>query len=155
MTYVIALPCVDLKDKACIEECPVDCIYEGGRMLYIQPDECVDCGACEPVCPVEAIFAEDDSDFMPITSDSISETVPRSIGFFRMGYRSLIECTGFVSTCIFLPGSRTAVAVSPGPRIMTPSMTAWPPTINLSLNGIPPYLEIPIASILQIALYSK
>lgn len=60
MTYVIAEPCVDLKDKACIEECPVDCIYEGERMLYIQPDECVDCGACEPVCPVEAIFYEDD-----------------------------------------------------------------------------------------------
>lgn len=60
MTYVIAEPCVDLKDKACIEECPVDCIYEGGRMLYIQPDECVDCGACEPVCPVEAIYYEDD-----------------------------------------------------------------------------------------------
>ena len=60
MTYVIAFPCVDLKDKACIEECPVDCIYEGDRMLYIQPDECVDCGACEPVCPVEAIFYEDD-----------------------------------------------------------------------------------------------
>ena len=60
MTYVIALPCVDLKDKTCIEECPVDCIYEGDRMLYIHPDECVDCGACEPVCPVEAIFYEDD-----------------------------------------------------------------------------------------------
>ena len=60
MTYVIALPCVDIKDKACIAECPVDCIYEGDRMLYIHPDECVDCGACEPVCPVEAIYYEDD-----------------------------------------------------------------------------------------------
>jgi NAD-dependent dihydropyrimidine dehydrogenase PreA subunit len=60
VTYVIAEPCVDLKDKACIEECPVDCIYEGARMLYIHPDECVDCGACEPVCPVEAIYYEDD-----------------------------------------------------------------------------------------------
>ena len=60
MTYVIAEPCVDVKDKSCIEECPVDCIYEGNRMLYIQPDECVDCGACEPVCPVEAIYYEDD-----------------------------------------------------------------------------------------------
>jgi NAD-dependent dihydropyrimidine dehydrogenase PreA subunit len=60
VTYVIAEPCVDVIDKACIEECPVDCIYEGGRMLYIHPDECVDCGACEPVCPVEAIFYEDD-----------------------------------------------------------------------------------------------
>lgn len=60
MTYVIGLACVDLKDKTCIEECPVDCIYEGERMLYIHPDECVDCGACEPVCPVEAIAYEDD-----------------------------------------------------------------------------------------------
>jgi NAD-dependent dihydropyrimidine dehydrogenase PreA subunit len=60
VTYTIAEPCVDIKDKACIEECPVDCIYEGARMLYIHPDECVDCGACEPVCPVEAIYYEDD-----------------------------------------------------------------------------------------------
>ena len=60
VTYVIAEPCVDVLDKACIEECPVDCIYEGDRMLYIHPDECVDCGACEPVCPVEAIYYEDD-----------------------------------------------------------------------------------------------
>ena len=60
MTYVIAQPCVDVKDKGCVEECPVDCIYEGERSLYIHPDECVDCGACEPVCPVEAIYFEDD-----------------------------------------------------------------------------------------------
>ncbi len=60
MTYVIALPCVDVKDRACVEECPVDCIYEGERSLYIHPDECVDCGACEPVCPTEAIYYEDD-----------------------------------------------------------------------------------------------
>ncbi len=60
MTYVIAEPCIDVKDKGCVEERPVDCIYEGKRMLYIHPDECVDCGACEPFCPVEAIFYEDD-----------------------------------------------------------------------------------------------
>ena len=60
MTYVIGAPCVDIKDRACVDECPVDCIYEGARMLYIHPDECVDCGACEPVCPVEAIYYEDD-----------------------------------------------------------------------------------------------
>ncbi|MFJ6070864.1 ferredoxin [Streptomyces sp. NPDC093065] len=60
MTYVIAQPCVDVKDRACVDECPVDCIYEGRRSLYIHPDECVDCGACEPVCPVEAIFYEED-----------------------------------------------------------------------------------------------
>ncbi len=61
MTYIIAEPCIDVKDRACVDECPVDCIYEGARMLYIQPDECVDCGACEPVCPVSAIFYEDDT----------------------------------------------------------------------------------------------
>src|SRR5690625_2380517 len=60
MTYVIAQPCVDVKDRSCVEECPVDCIYEGERSLYIHPDECVDCGACEPVCPVDAIYYEDD-----------------------------------------------------------------------------------------------
>lgn len=60
MAYIIALPCVDVKDRACVDECPVDCIYEGDRTLYIHPDECVDCGACEPVCPVEAIYYEDD-----------------------------------------------------------------------------------------------
>ena len=60
MTYVIGEPCVDVMDRACVDECPVDCIYEGARSLYIHPDECVDCGACEPVCPVEAIYYEDD-----------------------------------------------------------------------------------------------
>lgn len=60
MAYVVAEPCVDILDKACIDECPVDCIYEGARMMYVNPDECVDCGACEPVCPTEAIYYEDD-----------------------------------------------------------------------------------------------
>jgi NAD-dependent dihydropyrimidine dehydrogenase PreA subunit len=60
MTYVIGEPCVDVMDRGCVDECPVDCIYEGGRALYVHPDECVDCGACEPVCPVEAIYYEDD-----------------------------------------------------------------------------------------------
>lgn len=55
MTFVIGEPCIDVMDQSCIEECPVDCIYEGERMLYIHPDECIDCAACEPVCPVEAI----------------------------------------------------------------------------------------------------
>jgi NAD-dependent dihydropyrimidine dehydrogenase PreA subunit len=60
MTYIITQSCVDVLDRTCIDECPVDCIYEGARMLYIHPDECVDCGACEPVCPVGAIYFEDD-----------------------------------------------------------------------------------------------
>ena len=64
MTYVIAQNCIDVKDKSCVEVCPVDCIHptdgEGVTMLYIDPDECIDCGACEPECPVEAIFVEED-----------------------------------------------------------------------------------------------
>src|SRR3989441_3598823 len=60
MPYIIAEPCINVKDKACVEVCPVDCIYEGETMLYIHPDECIDCGACEPECPVKAIFAEDE-----------------------------------------------------------------------------------------------
>jgi NAD-dependent dihydropyrimidine dehydrogenase PreA subunit len=55
MPYVIASPCIDVLDRSCVEECPVDCIYEGDRKAYINPKECIDCGACEPVCPVEAI----------------------------------------------------------------------------------------------------
>src|SRR5437870_13501721 len=61
MPYIIAEPCINVKDKACVEVCPVDCIYEGETMLYIHPDECIDCGSCEPVCPVKAIFAEDET----------------------------------------------------------------------------------------------
>ena len=59
MAYVIVSPCVDVKDASCVDVCPVDCIYEGPTMYYINPDECIDCAACEPVCPVAAIFAED------------------------------------------------------------------------------------------------
>jgi ferredoxin len=62
MTYVIAETCVDVKDKSCVEVCPVDCIIgeDEDRMLFIDPDECIDCGACVDPCPVDAIFAEED-----------------------------------------------------------------------------------------------
>ena len=60
MTYIITEPCIDKQDKSCVDVCPVDCIHETGRMLVIDSEECIDCGACEPECPVEAIFAEDD-----------------------------------------------------------------------------------------------
>ena len=64
----------DVRHCPCVDECPVDCIYEGERTLYIHPDECVDCGACEPVCPTEAIFYEDDlpgewSDYLQANAD--------------------------------------------------------------------------------------
>jgi NAD-dependent dihydropyrimidine dehydrogenase PreA subunit len=67
MTYTIAEPCINTKDTACVDVCPVDCIhptknetedFAKEQQLYIDPDECIDCGACEPVCPVEAICEE-------------------------------------------------------------------------------------------------
>lgn len=67
MTYIIAEPCIGVKDTACVEVCPVDCIhprkdetnFADVTMLYIDPEVCIDCGACEPACPVQAIFPQD------------------------------------------------------------------------------------------------
>jgi len=62
LIYVIAQPCIDVKDKACVDVCPVDCIHgdEDSPQMYINPDECIGCGACEVECPVEAIFLDSD-----------------------------------------------------------------------------------------------
>ena len=60
MTYVITQACIDVSDKSCIEVCPVDCIHEAGRMLLIDPTECIDCGACLPECPVNAIYVDEE-----------------------------------------------------------------------------------------------
>ena len=68
MPYVIAEPCINVKDTACVDACPVDCIhprkneddFAASSQLYIDPVECIDCGACVPVCPVSAIFALED-----------------------------------------------------------------------------------------------
>jgi len=82
MTYVITSPCVGVKDGSCVDVCPVDCIhptssesnYEGVNQLFINPEECIDCGACEPACPVSAIFEESavpakDKDFIRINAE--------------------------------------------------------------------------------------
>src|SRR5688572_23631251 len=69
LAYIICEPCVGTKDTACVDVCPVDCIhprkdepqFQSAEMLYIHPDECIDCGACVPACPVEAIFALDET----------------------------------------------------------------------------------------------
>ncbi|MEE8583972.1 MAG: ferredoxin family protein [Acidobacteriota bacterium] len=68
MTFIICEPCIGTKDTACVDACPVDCIhprsdadkFEDEKMLFIDPEECIDCGACVPECPVEAIFPEDE-----------------------------------------------------------------------------------------------
>jgi NAD-dependent dihydropyrimidine dehydrogenase PreA subunit len=69
LAYIICEPCVGTKDTACVDVCPVDCIhprkdeleFAAAEMLYIHPDECIDCGACVPACPVDAIFALDET----------------------------------------------------------------------------------------------
>jgi len=79
MAYVIAEPCIGTKDTACVDVCPVDCIhprkdedgYEAANQLFINPAECIDCGACVPVCPVTAIFALED---LPEKWQSYSQT---------------------------------------------------------------------------------
>jgi NAD-dependent dihydropyrimidine dehydrogenase PreA subunit len=60
MAYVITAECIDELDGSCVASCPVDCIYQGMRMRYINPEECIDCGACLPECPVDAIVAPGD-----------------------------------------------------------------------------------------------
>ncbi len=70
MTYVICEPCIDVKDNACVDVCPVECIhpmqhnepdeFEAVNQLFIDPEECIDCNVCVPECPVEAIFMEED-----------------------------------------------------------------------------------------------
>ncbi|MDH2434582.1 ferredoxin family protein [Pokkaliibacter sp. MBI-7] len=60
MTYVVTENCIKCKYTDCVDVCPVDCFYEGPNFLVIHPDECIDCGLCEPECPADAIFSEDD-----------------------------------------------------------------------------------------------
>ncbi|MCY4259959.1 MAG: ferredoxin family protein [Rhodobacteraceae bacterium] len=58
MTYVVTDSCIGCKYTDCVEVCPVDCFYEGANMLVIHPDECIDCGVCEPECPIDAILPD-------------------------------------------------------------------------------------------------
>ena len=60
MTFVVTEKCIKCKYTDCVEVCPVDCFYEGPNFLVINPDECIDCALCEPECPIEAIYSEDE-----------------------------------------------------------------------------------------------
>ncbi len=78
MTYVVNEACIKCKFMDCVEVCPVDCFYEGENMLVIHPDECIDCGVCEPECPVEAIRPDTDEASEPFIemNRQYSETWP-------------------------------------------------------------------------------
>jgi NAD-dependent dihydropyrimidine dehydrogenase PreA subunit len=87
MAYVITEPCIACKDKACVPVCPVDCIHEGPRMLYIHPGECTDCGACAPACPVQAIFWDQE------VPERWKGYVEENAAFFRNGEPCLCHPT--------------------------------------------------------------
>ena len=65
MSYVVTDACIRCKFTDCVSVCPVDCFYEGETMLVINPDECIDCGVCEPECPADAIRADTEADMEP------------------------------------------------------------------------------------------
>lgn len=77
MTYVVTDNCKSCRFTDCVAVCPVDCFKADADMLYIDPEECIDCGACEPVCPVTAIFAEDD------VPDAQQEYTPLNAQWFK------------------------------------------------------------------------
>ena len=85
MTYIVNDSCIKCKHMDCVEVCPVDCFYEGENFLAINPDECIDCGVCEPECPVDAIF---DSEEEAIEADGTDEYVKRNYKFYGLEYNS-------------------------------------------------------------------
>jgi NAD-dependent dihydropyrimidine dehydrogenase PreA subunit len=113
MAYVIAEPCINTKDTACVDACPVDCIhpkkdeeaFASEEMLYIDPVECIDCGACVPVCPVSAIFVLDDlpEKWKAFTERNAHYALPAT-------FLSAFSC---VSTFRYL--RKLYASVSPGP----------------------------------------
>ncbi|MAZ43606.1 MAG: ferredoxin [Legionellales bacterium] len=78
MAFVVTENCIRCKYTDCVEVCPVDCFHEGPNMLVINPEECIDCALCEPECPAEAIFSEDDlpdefADFLQINAEKAQD----------------------------------------------------------------------------------
>ncbi|MDY3561919.1 4Fe-4S binding protein [Gemmata sp. JC673] len=81
MAHVVTAPCVGCRYTDCVVVCPSECFYGDERQLYIDPDDCIDCGACAPECPVEAIFLDGDvpakwSDFVPLNADRVKVLKP-------------------------------------------------------------------------------
>jgi NAD-dependent dihydropyrimidine dehydrogenase PreA subunit len=125
MTFVVAEPCIGVKDRACVDVCPVTCFYEGADQLYIHPEECIDCDACEPVCPVDAIFAEAD------VPDQWKSYIQKQVDFFAA-----------------MPGVTPAKgSAEMGAGGMGPNAAPWPPeaAAKAGMTGTPAAAAAPKA----------
>ena len=135
MTFVITQPCIDTTDQSCVEVCPVDCIHfeEGSdRMLYISPVECIDCGACQPACPVTAIFPDTE-----VPEDQAAFTIINELWYTDpAGARAQVEAL-FGGAAVAAPAAAAPAAV-PEPTeaaatAETPAeTTAWVPKPHAS-----------------------
>ncbi|MDA0271352.1 MAG: ferredoxin family protein, partial [Chloroflexi bacterium] len=117
MTFVITETCIDTQDQACVDVCPVDCIHfeEGAdRMLYINPVECIDCGACQPACPVTAIFPEGD---VPAAQARFTE-------INSLWYEDAPAARAMVGTSGGAPAAAPAVAAVPAAEASADAPTA-------------------------------
>ena len=84
MAHLVDDKCINCKHTTCVSVCPVDCFYEGENMLVINPEECIDCGACLPECPVKAIFADEDE---TIEKEGNDESVKKNYEFFNQTWK--------------------------------------------------------------------
>ena len=134
MTHVVCEPCFGCKYTDCVVVCPVECFYEGEQMLYIHPDECIDCEACVPECPVEAIFHEDNvpEEWKAFTQLN-AEMAPQCPVITEKAAKPLLRVTGMrresqqiVRMSVRLP--RTESQLSTYPRAAIAQTTSNPPT---------------------------
>ena len=96
MTYIVKDECIKCKLTDCVEVCPVDCFYEGENFLAINPDECIDCGVCEPECPIDAIKADNDESIKDIWNGKLIREA-RNIHKKNQGvekYTACKKCSG-------------------------------------------------------------
>ncbi len=122
MAYVISETCIDVKDKSCVDVCPVDCIHgsDDDRMLYIDPSECIDCGACVDPCPVDAIYAEED----------VPPDQQAYVDINRQYFTERAEARRRVDELRPPLGSDDARSVGSAPSAMTEGLTPSPDTTS-------------------------
>jgi ferredoxin len=139
MTFVITQPCIETMDQACVEVCPVDCIHfdEGAdQMLYIDPTECIDCGACQPACPVTAIFPEGD-----VPADQAIFTEINTLWYQdKAAARAKIPGGGGAAAAPAAEGEAAApAAAAPAPAAAAPAAPEAPPATRIRVRPSTPF----------------